>query len=118
MSPAAIAIVLLIIIVASVGTVYAVYKITSPPSLPVTVNTIATLSAPNVNGTVLVVGDTLQLSSTLSDAALGVQVFFYETGSTTPLGSALTNSNGEAILNVLMSQPKSTVTYYADAIHP
>jgi hypothetical protein len=114
LGPAAIAIALILIIVIAAGSAYAVYKITSAPSDPVTVTESATLSKPTLNATTAVIGDTLQITTTLSDLAEGVQVFFYE--NQVSIGSAYTNSEGEAILNRVLSNT-GTYTYIADCIH-
>jgi hypothetical protein len=106
----------LVLLIAVVGVAYAAYKIVSPPSQPVTVGIPASLSAPTVNGTSLVLGDTLQLITTISDKASNVQVFFYNNASTIALGSAYTDSNGQAILNVQQNTP-GVFTFTADCIH-
>ena len=110
-------IIALVCLIAVCGVAYAAYKIVSPPSQPVTVGTPATLSAPTVNGTSLVLGDTLQLTTTLSDKASNVQVFFYSNATTGALGSAYTDSNGEAILNVKQTAI-GVFNFTADCIHP
>ena len=107
----------IIVMLTLVGVAYAAYKIVSPPSQPVTVGTPATLSAPAVNGTSLVLGDTLQLTTTLIDKASNVQVFFYNNASTNSLGSAFTDSNGQAIFNTIQNTP-GVFTFSADCIHP
>jgi hypothetical protein len=109
------ALVIAMILSASVG--YAIYKITSPPSAPVVISEPATLSAPSVNTTSAVTGDTLQLTTTLSDSKEGVQVFFYHNASASAIGSAYTNSAGQAILNYALTQV-GTFTFTADCIHP
>lgn len=110
-------IILLIAVLCLSGVAYAAYKITSPPSQPVTVGTPATIAAPTVNGTSLVLGDTLQLTTSISDKAANVQVFFYSNASTVALGSAYTDSNGQAILNVPMTTA-GVFVFTADCIHP
>jgi hypothetical protein len=110
-------IIALVLILAVVGVAYAAYKITSPPSQPVTVGTAATLSAPIVNGTNLVLGDTLQLTTTLSDKTPNVQIFFYSNASIASLGSAYTDSNGQAIFNTKQNTV-GVFNFTADCIHP
>lgn len=108
-------ILVVLIISVAVGTVFAVYKITSPDSDPVTVSTPATLSKPIVNGTSVVTGDTIQVSTVLSDAMNGVQVFFYEND--VNIGFAYTGSGGIAIINRVVNTP-GTYVYHADCVHP
>ena len=98
-----------------VGSAFAVYKITSPDSDPVVVATPATLSKPTVNATTAVTGDTIQISTTLSDALDGQQVFFYEND--VNIGSAYTGSGGTAIFNRVVNTP-GTYVYKADCMHP
>lgn len=110
-------IIALIGIIAITGTAIAIYKITSPPSDPVTVATPATLSQPTVNATSAITGDILQLTTSLSDNAEGLQVFFFNNASVSALGSAYTDSTGTAIFNT----PLNTVgvfTYTAECLHP
>lgn len=103
----------LIGIIATASVAVAVYKITSPPSAPVHVAEPAALSAPTFNSTNLYLGETLQITVVLSTSVEGQQVFFYENG--TNIGSALTNSAGQAILNRVMNV-EGTYIYTADAI--
>ena len=113
-------IVLLIIMIAAVVSfkvVDAVYHITSPPSKPVVVFTPATLSEPTVSATSAVTGDTITITTQLSDGLAGIQVFFYENSSTTPMGSDYTNDLGQASYNKTFSTI-GTYTFYADCIHP
>lgn len=98
-----------------VGTAFAVYKITSPDSDPVVVTTPATLSKPSVNATSAVTGDTIQISTTLSDGLDGQQVFFYEND--VNIGSAYTGSGGIAIFNRVVASA-GTYVYKADCMHP
>lgn len=94
---------------------YAVYKIVSPDSDQVNVSTPATLSKPIVNATSAVVGNTIQITTTLSDGLDGVQVFFYENDIS--IGSAYTGSGGTAIFNRVVNSPGSYV-YHAECVHP
>ena len=96
-----------------VGVAYATYKIYSPPSAPVTVVEAPTLATPTVNATSLFKGETLQITVNLSLAQEGTQVWFYE--NTTNIGSAYTNSDGDAILNRVMNIV-GTFVFKADAI--
>ena len=104
-----------ILAVALIGTVYAVYQITSPNSDTVTVTTPAILSKPIVSATTATVGQTITVTTTLSDSLDGVQVFFYENGN--QIGSDYTDDTGTATytrgLNIA-----GTYTYYAECIHP
>lgn len=104
-----------LVFVASIA--FAAYKIISPPSNPVTVGTPATISPPSVNATSLIVGDTLQLTTTISSHTPGVQVFFYSSASASALGSSFTDSNGQAIFNAVQNTP-GTFTFTADCVHP
>lgn len=105
----ALAIVLLIAI--PVG---AVYKITSQPSDPLPVTEAATLSKPTYNATQAIVGDKVLITSTLSDHASNVQVFFYE--NSLQIGSAYTDSNGVAnYLHTLTSTGDKV--FLTDCIH-
>lgn len=106
-----IAVLLIACIVVPVG---AVYKIMSPPSDPVVVTEPATLSKPTVNATNAIPNDKLIISTTLSDKAPGVQVFFYEND--IQIGSASTDSNGVATYQHTIASV-GTKVYYADCIH-
>lgn len=109
-------IVLVVLLIgAIVGSAFAVYKITSPDSDPVDVTTPATLSKPTMNATSAVVGDTIQISTTLSDGLDGQQVFFYE--NSVNVGSAYTGSGGTAIFNRVVNTA-GTYVYKADCVHP
>ena len=114
LGPTAIIILTLVLIVTIATTAYAVYKITSPPSNPIIVNEPATLSQPTVNATTAITGDILQITTELSDQAEGIQVFFYE--NQVSIGSAYTNSEGQAIINRSVNTP-GTYVYVADCIH-
>jgi hypothetical protein len=115
LGPAAIIILTLILIVMIATTAYAVYKITSPPSDPVVVSLPSELSKPTVNATAAVIGETIQITTTLNDGVEGLQVFFYEND--VNIGSAYTNSQGEAIINRVINNA-GTFIYVADCIHP
>lgn len=108
---------LLIVLIVSltVSVAFAVYKITSPNSDPVNVSTPATLDKPSVNATSAVTGDTIQITTHLSDNMDGVQVFFYEND--VSIGSSYTGSGGTAIFNRVVSTP-GTYVYKADCVHP
>ena len=94
---------------------FAVYKITSDDSEPVEVVEPATLSQPSVNATTAVPSDTIQITTTLSDGAEGLQVFFYENDA--QIGSAYTNSEGTAIFNRVVSAI-GTYVYHCECTHP
>ena len=96
-----------------VGAAVAVYKITSPPSEPVIVVEAPELAAPTFNATSLFKGETLQITVKLTPAEGGVQIFFYENNNL--IGSATTNSDGDAILNRVMNII-GTFSFTADAI--
>lgn len=106
-----IAVLLIACIAVPVG---AVYKILSPPSDTVIVTEPATLSKPTVNATNAIPADKLVISTTLSDGAPGVQVFFYENN--LQIGSASTDSNGVATYQHTISSIGNK-TYTADCIH-
>jgi len=117
-SKAKLAIILLVIVIAAVlcfKVVDAVYHITSPPSPAVTVTEPATLSLPTVSSTAVTVGETVTISSTLSDGAEGVQVSFFENGSL--IGNDFTDDTGTATYNRIMTGAGS-FTYVCDCIHP
>lgn len=109
------AILVILLIAALVGSAFAVYKITSPPSDPVNISTPATLSKPTLNATSGVPGNTIQITTTLSDGLDGIQVFFYEND--IAIGSAYTGSGGIAIFNRVVSST-GTFVYKADCMHP
>lgn len=116
-SPAAIALIVILSLVVIAGSAYAVYKLTSPPSPPIVVTEPSALAAPSLNATTAVVGDTVQITTQLSDSAEGVHVFFYQEGTATSIGSAYTNSEGQAIFNHPLTTT-GTFTYIADCVHP
>jgi D-alanyl-D-alanine carboxypeptidase len=93
---------------------YAVYRITSPASDPVTVNTPATLSKPTVNATTAIIGDTLQVTTVLSDHLSGQQVIFFLND--VQIGETTTDSNGQAIFNHVATTP-GTYIFVAKCIH-
>ena len=107
----------LILLLVCSGSAVAIYRIVSPPSDPVVVTTPATLSKPTVSATSAVVGDTITITTQLSDGLAGVQVFFYENSSTNPLGSDYTNDLGQASYNKTFTSA-GTYTFYADCVHP
>ena len=112
------AIMLLIIVIAvvvSFKVVDAVYHITSPASPTVTARTPATLSTPTVSTTDVMIGDTVTVSTTLSDGLAGVRVYFFENGN--QIGSDDTDASGIAIYNRVITAAGS-YTYVADCIHP
>lgn len=84
---------------ASVG--FGLMRIWSPESEPVTVSGIPELSQPAFNATSLYIGETLQITVKLTDAygapMEGEQVWFQENKA--EIGSAYTNSEGDAIFN-------------------
>jgi hypothetical protein len=114
-SPALIVVLALVVCLAVAGTAYAVYKITSPVSEPVVVVAPATLSKPVLNATTISTGETVQITTTLSDARPAVEVFFYQNN--TAIGSAYTNSQGTAIYNRALTTVGNYV-FTADCIHP
>lgn len=62
-----------------------------------------------------VTGDTIQLTTQLSDSAEGLQVFFYENDA--EIGSAYTDSTGTAIYN-RVNIPVGNYIYHATCMHP
>lgn len=104
----------LVAILTIAGSAVAVYKIMSPPSDPVEVVTPATLSKPLLNATRASVGETIQITTTLSDKVPAVEVFFYQNN--LPIGSSYTNSEGVAIFNKQLNAV-GTFIYTADCIH-
>lgn len=117
LKPKAIIAILLIASIAIAGTAFAVYKITSPPSAPIIVTTPSTLNAPTLNATTATVGDTVQITTTLSDGAEGLQVFFYKNGTVGAIGSAYTNSQGQVIFNYGLGEV-GTYVFTAECVHP
>lgn len=108
-------IIAVVILVVAAGSAVAIYKIVSDPSPEVVVTVPAELSAPSVNATAAVIGDTIQLTTTLSDSAEGLQVFFLE--NMVQIGSAYTNSLGQAIFNRVMNTA-GNYTFTAECTHP
>ena len=108
-----------IVIFSVTSIAYAAIKITSPASNPVNVNTTPTLSQPTTNTTNCYIGDTIQITETISPTMEGQQIFFYANVTTnakgTTLGSAYTNSDGVAILNTVVNTA-GTYVYVCDAI--
>jgi hypothetical protein len=93
---------------------YAVYSFWSPPSDPVIVNTPATLSKPIVNATTAIIGDTLQVTTVLSDQLSGQQVIFFLND--VQIGETTTDSNGQAIFNYVATAAGSHI-FKARCIH-
>ena len=106
-------IMLIIGLLVGVPIAIAAYKIFSPPGQPVTVSDVPELTAPTFNATSLFTGETLQITVSITPATDGVQIFFYQNDSN--IGSAYTNSNGDAILNKVMTSP-GTYIFDADAV--
>ena len=107
--------ILVIAVVVSFKVVDAVYHITSPPSDTVTVTQPQTLSKPTVSATSVTVGETITISTTLSDGTAGVVVTFFENDNV--IGSDSTDDKGTATYTrVLISV--GSYTYYADCLHP
>ena len=108
-----------VVIFSVTSVAYAAIKITSPASNPVNVNTAPTLSQPITNTTNCYIGDTIQITETISPTMEGQQIFFYANVTTnakgTTLGSAYTNSDGVAILNTVVNTA-GTYVYVCDAI--
>ena len=108
-----------VVIFSVTSVAYAAIKITSPASNPVNVNTTPTLSQPITNTTNCYIGDTIQITETISPTMEGQQIFFYANVTTnakgTTLGSAYTNSDGVAILNTVVNTA-GTYVYVCDAI--
>ena len=115
LSKTTIIILAMILFIASVAGVYAVYNIVSPPSDTVTVDAPATLTKPTLNATSATIGQIIQITTTLSDGAEGLQVWFYENDQ--QIGSAYTNDQGTAIYNRAMNSAGSFV-FRAECIHP
>lgn len=116
------AIICALLLVVIVGCVAATYIMTSPSSPDVTVNPSptptpqqATLSAVTASPLILTVGDTLTLSTTVSDATAGLTVTFYNQNNVA-VGQAATNIQGTATLQI--QPPEGTWSFYATATHP
>ena len=108
---------LIIALIAILGgaVAYSAIRIWSPPSAPVNVSNPPTISTPALNGTVLYTGETVQVTVHLSTNQSQQQIFFYENNN--PIGSAFTDSNGQAIINRQLTTPGSYV-YNASWISP
>ena len=106
----------LIILLVCAETALAVYVMTAPQSVDVTVNpALASLSQVTVSSTVITVGDSLTLSTTVSDHTAGLTVTFYNQNNI-EVGTATTNSAGTATLTI--QPPEGTWSFYASANHP
>lgn len=99
---------------------------TSPISPPATVNptptptpsptpVLATLSIVTIDKTSLTVGESLTLSTAVSDGTPNLPVAFYDQNNLA-VGTDLTDSSG--IATVTIQPPIGTWTYYATATHP
>lgn len=106
----------LIAIVATASVAYAAIKITSPASDPVTVTdpSSITLSKPTVNATQAYIGETIQVTTTLSTSKEGLQVFFY--CNDVAIGNAYTDSQGQAIFNHKLNAAGTNI-YTADVVY-
>ena len=106
-------IVSLLTVLTLVVTVGALQIITSPDSDPVNVSVLPTLSKPTLNATSLNVGDTLQISCSISPVEYeGENIFLYEND--VQVASGIADSSGIVTFNRLMSSP-GTFIYHCTA---
>lgn len=94
------------------------YLMISPSSDDVTVNPLpikATLSKPALSDTILTVGDSLTLTTTVSDATAGITVSFFNQNDV-EVGTAVTDATGTATITI--TPPEGTWSFYATATHP
>ena len=108
------------------GVALAAYTMTSPSSDPLTVTdptpspsptpppVDATLSKVTLSVTTITVGESVTLSTTVSDATPDLTVTFFNNGAGI-VGTAITNATGIASLTI--TPPLGTWTYYATAQH-
>lgn len=115
---------LVVLTLTVVGAVVASYLMTAPMSPDVDVNPSptptaapvqATLSQVTVSSLSITVGDTLTLTTTVSDGAPGLTVTFYNQNGNV-VGSINTDSTGVASLTII--PPEGTWSFYATATHP
>jgi hypothetical protein len=115
------AVVIALIMVVAVGGAVAIYGIRSPDSDPLQVNPTptpvpqATLSKVSFPTTSITVGDTVTLTTIVSDASAGLTVDFYNQNGAL-VGSTTTNSLGSASITV--TPPIGTWVYHANTSHP
>jgi len=116
----------LIALIATMSTVLATgYLIVSPASDTLTVNPKptdpdpdpdqATLSKVKLNVNTIEEGDTVTLTTLLSDKTSGVKVTFYDQDDK-KVGEATTNVDGRACITI--TPTAGTYTYYATCMHP
>jgi len=115
----------LIALVATMSTVLAAgYLIVSPASDQLTVNPKptdpdpdpeATLSKVKLNVNTITEGDTVTLTTLLSDKTQGLKVVFYDQDDN-KVGEANTNVDGRACITI--TPTAGTYTYYATCMHP
>ena len=122
------AILITLIVVASISVVIAAYTMTSPVSDPLIVNPtptpaptpsptpvpLASLSKVATSVTTLYIGNTVVLSTTVSDSTAGIVVNFFNQNNAA-VGTATTNAEGLA--STTITPPLGTWTYYATASH-
>jgi len=104
-----------LLVLCLVGVVAATYLMTSPESDDVTVSTQATLSKVTVSTISVTVGDSLTLSTTVSDHTSGLTVTFFNNNDVS-VGTATTDSSGTASLT--LQPPEGVWSFYATATHP
>lgn len=75
-----------------------------------------TLNGSNQNGTQLAEGSQNQLTALLSDSSSGITVYFYDGAAS--VGSAVTDSNGNATMIYTIPVGATTYDLYAKATHP
>lgn len=107
----------------------AAYTMTAPTSDPSTTNPTpspsptpsptpvpqATMSKVTVTPSVAYIGETKQVTTTVSDLTPGITVTFYNNDDVA-VGAAITNAQGTATITI--QEPIGTWTYYATAVHP
>lgn len=101
-----------------VGIAAAAYVMTAPMSDDITVNppgAPATLSKVTSSTYTLTEGESITLSTTVSDGTQGINVTFLNQNGVS-VGTAITDATGVATLTI--TPPEGTWSFYATATHP
>lgn len=100
------------------GIATAAYVMTAPMSDDITVNppgSPATLSKVTSSAYTLTAGETITLTTTVSDGTQGINVTFLNQNGVS-VGTAVTDESGTA--SVTITPPEGTWSFYATATHP
>jgi hypothetical protein len=106
---------ILLLVVLLIGVASAVYIMQAPMSSDVVVTGQATLSKVSVSSILITAGDSLTLSTTVSDHTQGITVTFFNQNDVS-VGTAVTGPTGTATLTI--QPPVGTWSFYATATHP